>query len=100
METRVEPRAYWGKIGAIALPLGVIMLVAATAVHPSREDVMNHTAVFREYAQTDAWIGIHFTQWLASLVFFAFFDRRIEECHRAKFAFFAFFDEECYRTAP
>ena len=70
METRVEPSALWGRIGAIALPLGIILLVAATAVHPSREDVMNHSAVFREYAETDAWIAIHFTQWLASLVFF------------------------------
>lgn len=70
METRVEPRALWARIGAIALPVGVILLVAATAVHPSREDVMNHTAVFREYAQTDGWIAIHFAQWLASLVFF------------------------------
>ena len=70
METGVEPRAFWGRIGAIALPLGVILLVAATAVHPSREDPMNHTAVFREYAQTDGWIAIHFTQWLAALMFF------------------------------
>ena len=70
METRVEPGALWGKTGAIALPLGVILLVAATAVHPSREDVMNHTAVFSEYAQSDGWIAIHFTQWLAGLVFF------------------------------
>lgn len=70
METRVEPEALWGRIGAIALPLGVILLVAATAVHPSREDVMNNTAVFREYAQSDGWIAIHFTQWVAGLVFF------------------------------
>ena len=70
METRVEPSALWGRIGAIAIPLGVILLVAATAVHPSREAVMNHTAVFTEYAETDAWIAIHFTQWVAALVFF------------------------------
>lgn len=70
METRVEPRALWGRTGAIALPLGVVLLVASTAAHPSREDVMNHTAVFREYAQSDGWIAIHFTQWLAGLVFF------------------------------
>jgi hypothetical protein len=70
METREEPRAVWEKTGAVAIPLGVVLLVAATAVHPSREDVMNHTAVFREYAQTDAWIAIHFMQWVAALVFF------------------------------
>ena len=70
MGTRVEPRALWGRTGAIALPLGVVLLVASTAAHPSREDVMDHTAVFREYAQSDGWIAIHFTQWLAGLVFF------------------------------
>lgn len=70
MESRVDARAPWGRIGAIALPLGVILLVAATAVHPSRENVMNHTAVFTEYAQSDGWIAIHFTQWVAALVFF------------------------------
>jgi hypothetical protein len=70
METRAEPSALWAKIGAVALPLGVVLLVAATAVHPSREDVMNHTAVFREYAERSDWIAIHFTQWVAGLVFF------------------------------
>lgn len=69
METGVEPRAFWGRIGAIALPLGVILLVAATAVHPSREHPMNHTAVFMEYAQNDGWIAIHFAQWVAALMF-------------------------------
>lgn len=70
METRVEPGALWGRIGAIAIPLGVILLVAATAVHPSRENVMDNPAVFREYAQSAGWIAIHFTQWVAGLVFF------------------------------
>lgn len=70
METRAEPSALWARIGAVALPLGVVLLVAATAVHPSREDVMNHTAVFREYAERSDWIAIHFTQWVAGLVFF------------------------------
>lgn len=45
METQAETKALWARTGAIALPLGVILLVAATAVHPSREDVMNHEAV-------------------------------------------------------
>ena len=70
MESRVEPRELSARIGAIALPLGVILLVVATAVHPSKENVMDNTAVFREYAQSDGWIAIHFTQWVASLVFF------------------------------
>lgn len=70
MESRVEPRALSARIGAIGLPLGVILLLLATAVHPSRENAMDNTAVFEEYAQSDGWIAIHFTQWVASLLFF------------------------------
>lgn len=70
METRVESKAIWARTGAIALPLGVILLLAATALHPSRENPMNHEAVFREYALSDGWIPIHFAQWIAALVFF------------------------------
>lgn len=70
METQAEMKALWARTGAIALPLGVFLLVAATAVHPSREDVMNHEAVFREYALSEGWIAIHFTQWVAGLIFF------------------------------
>lgn len=71
METQAKTKVLWARTGSIALPLGVILLVAATAVHPSREDVMNHEAVFREYALSDGWIAIHFTQWVAGLVFFS-----------------------------
>jgi hypothetical protein len=70
METRAESKALWARTGAVALPLGVILLLAATAVHPSRENPMNHEAVFREYALTDGWIAIHFVQWVAALAFF------------------------------
>lgn len=47
METHEESRAS-ARIGAIALPLGVILLVTATAVHPSREGAIDNTAVFRD----------------------------------------------------
>jgi hypothetical protein len=38
METRAESKAIWARTGAIALPLGVILPLVATAVHPSREN--------------------------------------------------------------
>lgn len=44
-------------------------MLAATAVHSSRENPMNHEAVFRGYALSNAWIPIHFAQWIAALVF-------------------------------
>jgi hypothetical protein len=56
------------RIGAVLLPLGVVLFVVATAVfHPSREHPMDNNAVFMEYAQDDSWIVTHFAQWIASL---------------------------------
>ncbi|MGM0928990.1 MAG: hypothetical protein ACQEXN_04680 [Actinomycetota bacterium] len=60
-----------GRAGAVALPLGVILLVVATMLHPSREDPMDNHAVFREYAEYEGWIAVHFGQWVAGLLFFA-----------------------------
>jgi hypothetical protein len=59
------------RIGAAALPLGIIVLVAATVMHPSREDVMNNPIVFREYAESQIWIAVHFAQWFAALLVIA-----------------------------
>jgi len=54
----------------LALPLGIILLVVATAIHTSREDVMDNPAVFMEYAQSDSWVAVHLAQWLAALLVF------------------------------
>jgi hypothetical protein len=56
------------RIGAMALPLGVILLVVATIIHPSREEPMDNPAVFMEYAQSDNWVAVHLTQWFAALL--------------------------------
>lgn len=57
------------RIGAVALPLGVILFVVATAIfHPHREDPMDNPAVFMEYAESDSWIVVHFAQWVAALL--------------------------------
>jgi hypothetical protein len=56
------------RVGAVLLPLGVVVFVAATAVfHPSREHPMDNVAVFMEYAEDDSWVATHFVQWLAAL---------------------------------
>ena len=56
------------RVGAVLLPLGVVVFVVATAVfHPSREHPMDNVAVFMEYAQDDSWVATHFVQWLAAL---------------------------------
>ena len=57
------------RIGAVALPLGIILFVVSTAMgHPSREDPMDNPAVFMEYAQDDSWVAVHFAQWFAALL--------------------------------
>jgi hypothetical protein len=57
------------RIGAVAFPLGVILLVVSTILHPSGE-VMNNLVIFRVYAQDDSWIAVHFGQWFGGLLFF------------------------------
>lgn len=59
------------RFGAVALPLGVIVPIVATAIHPHREDVMDNPAVFTEYAQDTDWIAVHFAQWIGALLLFA-----------------------------
>jgi len=71
MDVRTGTGPISSKIGALALPLGVILLIASTLLHPSREDPMDNPAVFREYAEHEAWIAVHFGQWFAGLLFFA-----------------------------
>jgi uncharacterized MnhB-related membrane protein len=56
------------RIGAIALPLGIILHVVAKAFHPSLEDAMDNRAVFMEYAQSNSWVAGHFAQWFAVLL--------------------------------
>jgi hypothetical protein len=68
MDTRMRAEAITTRIGAIALPLGIILFVVATAIfHPSGE-VMNNLVIFMVYAQDDSWIAVHFVQWFAALL--------------------------------
>jgi hypothetical protein len=71
MDARMRLEAITTRIGAVAFPLGVILLVVATAIHPSREHPMDNPAVFMEYAQSESWIAIHFGQWVAALLIIA-----------------------------
>jgi hypothetical protein len=50
------------RAGAVALPLGVVVLLVSELFHPSREDPMDNPAVFLEYAQSDGWTAIHLAQ--------------------------------------
>ena len=48
MDARMRAEAITTRLGAVALPLGVILLVVATAIHPSREEPMDNPAIFTE----------------------------------------------------
>jgi hypothetical protein len=58
------------RLGAVALPLGIVLATAATAIHPHKEDAMDNPAVFTEYAHNGDWIAVHFAQWLAAMLLF------------------------------
>src|SRR5215211_1475923 len=70
METPTGAEVLTTRVGALALPLGIILLVFATAIHTSREDAMDNPAVFMEYAQSDSWVAVHLAQWVALLLLF------------------------------
>jgi len=70
MDTPTGAEVLTTRVGALALPLGIILLVVASAIHTSREDVMDNPAVFMGYAQSDSWVAVHLAQWLAALLVF------------------------------
>ena len=69
MDTRRGTEVFTTRAGAMALPLGVILLVVSTIIHPSGE-VMNNPVIFMVYAKNDSWIAVHFAQWFGGLLLF------------------------------
>jgi hypothetical protein len=47
------------RIGALALPLGVVLIAISEVFHPSREDPMDFPTVFKEYASSNVWTTVH-----------------------------------------
>jgi hypothetical protein len=56
------------RIGAAALPLGVVLIAISKVFHPSREDPMDFPAVFSEYAQSDVWTTVHLGEYFGFLL--------------------------------
>ncbi len=56
------------RTGAVALPLGVILIMVAEYFHPSREDPMDNPAVFIEYTHSDSWTAVHLAQYFGFLL--------------------------------
>jgi hypothetical protein len=55
------------RMGAVALPIGVVLIAISEVFHPSREDPMDFPAVFREYAQSDVWTSVHLGEYFGFL---------------------------------
>ena len=47
------------RIGAVALPIGVVLIALSEIFHPSKVDPMDFPAVFREYANSNIWTTVH-----------------------------------------
>jgi hypothetical protein len=55
------------RMGAVALPIGVVLIAISEVFHPSREDPMDFPAVFREYANSDVWTAVHLGEYFGFL---------------------------------
>jgi len=56
------------RLGAVALPLGVIVIAVSEYFHPAREDPMDNVAVFMEYAHSDIWTAVHLGEYFGFLL--------------------------------
>jgi hypothetical protein len=56
------------RIGAVALPLGIVLIAISEIFHPAREDPMDFPAVFEEYAQSNVWTTVHLGEYFGFLL--------------------------------
>ena len=55
------------RIGAVLLPMGVVLIAISEIFHPSREDPMDFPAVFAEYAHSHVWTTVHLGEYFGFL---------------------------------
>jgi hypothetical protein len=55
-------------MGAVALPIGIVLIAIAEVFHPAREVHGDFPAVFREYAQSEAWTTVHLGEYFGFLL--------------------------------
>jgi hypothetical protein len=56
------------RIGAVALPIGIVVIAISEIFHPAREDPMDFPAVFEEYARSDVWTTVHLGEYFGFLL--------------------------------
>jgi Domain of unknown function (DUF4386) len=59
------------RMGSIAFLAGIVIILASTLIHPSREDPANHPLVFAEYAEDNLWIAAHLGQFAGVMLVLA-----------------------------
>jgi hypothetical protein len=55
------------RMGAVALPIGIVLIAISEVFHPSREDPMDFPAVFEEYAHSNVWTTVHLGEYFGFL---------------------------------
>ena len=56
------------RMGAVVLPLGIILIAISEIFHPAREDPMDFPAVFEEYAKSNVWTTVHLGEYFGFLL--------------------------------
>ncbi len=56
------------RMGAVALPIGIVLIAISEIFHPSREDPMDFPAVFEEYAHSNVWTIVHLGEYFGFLL--------------------------------
>src|SRR3712207_373103 len=56
------------RMGAVALPLGIVLIAISEIFHPAREDPMDFPAVFEEYAHSNLWTTVHLGEYFGFLL--------------------------------
>src|SRR6266487_1424526 len=59
------------RLSATLLLVGELLSLLAGALHPSRENPNNHTAVFAEYANSADWTAVHLGQFFGMVIIIA-----------------------------
>lgn len=62
VESQISTQSSLARIGAISAPLGAVVLLVATMVHPMGADPNDASAAFAEYAADPSWVWSHLGQ--------------------------------------
>jgi hypothetical protein len=56
------------RIGAVAIPVGLLLQILMEVLHPSTADPNDSPAAFQEYAASGTWTAVHIGQFFAALL--------------------------------